>query len=322
MIKTLNKCSTLIFLFASFSFSATAADYPDHRLLAIVPFVAGSSNDIMARRITPPLSKMLGQSIIIDNKPGADGRIGVEAAAKSPRDAYTLLFSGGAVALIPAVRKNVNWDPDRDIQPIAELGESPYVIVVNPRVPANNVLDLIKLAKKYPGKLNGGAGGNSTEMAITLFRIMNNINVETIPYKGTGLAANAVAGGDCDFAIMDGSAWTALVPTGRVRALAVAGEKRLPILPNVPTTKEAGLPDYVNGTMFGVYTTGGSPINAVRRLNAEINRIIATQEIEASMSQVGLYTIPRTVEGFTQMYVRDLARWKDVVKRGNIPMTD
>lgn len=321
MMKTLISIAAAC-MFAAFSVAASSAEYPDHRLLAVVPFVAGSSNDIMARRITPPLSKVLGQLIVIDNKPGADGRIGVEIVAKAPRDAYTLLFSGGAVALIPAVRKNISWDPDHDIQPIAELGESPYVIAVNPRVPANNLLELLKVARQYPGKLNGGAGGNSTEMAVALFRIMNNIKVETIPYKGTGLAANAVASGDCDFAIMDGSAWVALVPSGRVRALAVAGEKRLAILPNVPTTKEAGLPNYINGTMFGVYTTGGSPASAVRRLNAEINNILATPEIQNGMAQVGLYTIPRSVEEFTQMYVRDLKKWKDVVKRANIPMTD
>lgn len=302
--------------------AANAAEYPEKPLVAVVPFAAGSSNDIMARRISPPLAKALGQNIIVENKPGADGRIGIDALAKSAPDGYTILFSGGAVALIPAVRKNVSWDPVRDIQPVAELGSSAYVIAINASVPAKNLLEFVNLARKNPGKLNAGAGGNSTEMAIALFRIKTGTRVETIPYKGTGLAATAVASGEIDFAIMDGSAWVSLIPSGKVRALAVAGEKRLSILPDVPTTKEAGMPDYVNGTMFGVYTKGGTPINAVRRLNAEINRIITSPEVAKSLNQVGLDPNPKSVDEFTKQYRNDLARWKDVVTRARIPMTE
>ena len=298
-----------------------AAEYPERAITAIVPFAAGSSNDIMARRISPPLSKALGQQIVIDTKPGADGRIGIEALAKAAADGYTILFSGGAVALIPAVRKNVPWDP-RQIQPVAELGQSAYVIAVNSTVPAKTLTELINLAKKYPGKLNASAGGNSTEMAISLFRIKTGTRMETIPYKGTGIAATAVASGEVDFAIMDGSAWVSLIPSGRVRALAVAGEKRLSTLPNVPTTREAGLPDYVNGTMFGVYTKAGSPPAVVQRLNAEINRIIMSPDVSNGLKQVGLEPNPKSVDEFTRQYVNDLAKWKDLVTRAKIPMTD
>ena len=301
---------------------SAAGEYPEKLLTAIVPFAAGSSNDIMARRISPPLSKALGQQIIIENKPGADGRIGIDAMAKAAPDGYTILFSGGAVSLIPAVRKNVTWDPQRDIQPVAELGASPYVVAINASVPAKNLLEFVSLAKKYPGKLNAGAGGNSTEMSVALFRIKTGTRVETIPYKGTGLAATAVASGEIDFAIMDASAWVTLIPSGKVRALAVSGEKRLSILPDVPTTKEAGMPDFIAGTMFGVYTKGGAPANAVRRLNAEINRIIVSPEVAKGLNQVGLDPNPKSVEEFTQQYRNDLAKWKDVVTRARIPMTE
>ena len=318
---------TLMVLIPALAISAVysasiAAEYPERQVIAIVPFAAGSSNDIMARRISPPLAKALGQTIIIENKPGADGRIGIDALAKSAPDGYTILFSGGAVSLIPAVRKNVPWDPQRDIQPVAELGSSAYVVAVNSRVPAKSLLEFVSLAKKYPGKLNAGAGGNSTEMSIALFRAKTGTRVETIPYKGTGLAATAVASGEVDFAIMDASAWVTLIPSGRVRALAVAGDQRLAILPDVPTTKEAGLPDYIAGTMFGVYTKGGAPLNAVRRLNGEINKIITSPDIAKSLNQVGLDPHPKNVEEFTQQYRNDLAKWKDVVTRAKIPMTD
>jgi len=204
----------------------------------------------------------------------------------------------------------------------AEPASPRDVIAVNSTVPAKTLTELINLAKKYPGKLNASAGGNSTEMAISLFRIKTGTRMETIPYKGTGIAATAVASGEVDFAIMDGSAWVSLIPSGRVRALAVAGEKRLSTLPNVPTTREAGLPDYVNGTMFGVYTRAGSPPAVVQRLNAEINRIIMSPDVSNGLKQVGLEPNLKSVDEFTRQYVNDLAKWKDLVTRAKIPMTD
>ena len=303
-------------------FDRAAAEYPERQLVAIVPFAAGATNDIMARRISPHLVKALGQQIIIENKPGADGRIGIEAMAKAAPDGYTILFSGGAVVLIPALRKNVGWDPVRQIQPVAELGVIPYVIAVNPNVPAHSVAALVKLAKTQPGKLNGAAGGNSTEMAIALFRIKTGTRVEVIPYKGTGHAALAVATGEADFAIMDAAAWLPLIPAKRVRALAVAGEKRIAILPDVPTMQEAGLPDFTADAQFGVFTTGGTPAGVVRRLNADINRITATPEIAKSFHDIGMVPSNKTVESVTRQYLTDLAKWKDVVTRAKIPMTD
>lgn len=299
-----------------------AAEYPERQLAAIVPFAAGASNDVIARRITPHLAKALGQQIIIENRPGADGRIGIEVVAKAAPDGYTILFSGGAVALIPALRKNVAWDPVRQIQPVAELGTIPYVIAVNPNVPAHSLSALIKLATAHPGKLNGSAGGNSSEMAIALFRIKTGTRMEIIPYKGTGHAALAVATGEADFAIMDASAWLPFIPAKRVRALAVMGTKRVAILPDVPTTQEAGLPDFTSGAQFGVYTTGGTPAAVVRRLNAEINRIVATPDMTKSFLAIGLEPANKTVEDYTRLYLADLAMWKDVVTRAKIPMTD
>lgn len=300
----------------------TAAEYPERSLAAIVPFAAGASNDVIARRVGPHLAKALGQQVIIENRPGADGRIGIEAMAKAPPDGYTILFSGGAVALIPALRKNVNWDPLRHIQPVAELGTIPYVIAVNPNVPAQSVAALIKLATAHPGKLNGSAGGNSSEMAIALFRIKTGTRMEIIPYKGTGHAALAVATGEADLAIMDASAWLPLIPAKRVRALAVLGTKRIAILPDVPTAQEAGMADFTSGAQFGVYTTGGSPAPAVRRLNNELNRITATPEMTKSFLAIGMEPANKSVEAYTKVYVGDLAMWKDVVTRAKIPMTD
>ena len=301
---------------------STAAEYPERNISAIVPFAAGASNDVIARRVSPHLAKALGQQVIIENRPGADGRIGIEAMAKAAPDGHTILFSGGAVALIPALRKNVPWDPLRNIQPVAELGTIPYVVAVNPNVPAHSVTAFIKLATVHPGKLNGSAGGNSSEMAIALFRIKTGTRMEIIPYKGTGHAALAVATGEADFAIMDASAWLPFIPAKRVRALAVMGTKRVSVLPDVPTMQEAGLPDFTSGAQFGIYTTGGASMTVVRRLNAEINRIVATPEITKSFLAIGMDPANKSVEAYTRLYLADLAMWKDVVTRAKIPMTD
>lgn len=301
---------------------AWAADYPERQLTAIVPYAAGSTTDTMARLVCPPLAKALGQQVIIVNRAGADGRIGTETMAKAAPDGYTIAFSGGAIALTPAVRKNVPWDPVRQIQPVAQLGDSSYIIAVNPSVPANNLAAFLSLVKKYPGKLNASVGGDATGMALALFQIRTGSRAETITYKGTGLAGVALASGEVDFAILDASAWVAFIPSGRVRALAVSGDKRLAAFPDIPTTDEAGLRDYKVGSMFGIYMTGGSPISAARRINAEVNKIIAMPDIIKSLTQAGLEPNPKSIEQFTKIYMDDLAKWKEVVARAKIPLMD
>ena len=313
---------TSVTLSLSLSHISAAAEYPERNLVAVVPFAAGASNDVVARRVTPHLAKALGQQIIVENRPGADGRIGIEAVAKAAPDGHTILFSAGAVTLIPALRKNVSWDPVRHIQPVAELGTIPYVMGVNTNVPARSVAEFIQLARKNPGKLNGSAGGNSSEMTIALFRIKTGTRTEIIPYKGTGQAVLAVATGEADFGIMDASAWLPLIASKRVRALAAVSPKRIAILPDVPTTLEAGLPGFAAGAQFGVFTTGGAPMAAVRKLNAEINRVVAIPDVTRGFLSTGLEPANTTVENFTKQYLADLAMWRDVVTRAKIPMTD
>ena len=302
--------------------AVNAADYPERNVIAVVPFGAGSSNDVIARRMGPHLAKALGQQVIIENRPGADGRIGIEVMAKAVPDGHTLLFSGGAVALIPALRKHVPWDPLRSIQPVAELGTIPYVIAVNPNVPAPNVAAFIKLALAQPGRLTGSAGDNSSEMSIALLRIKTGTRMEIIPYKGTAYAALAVATGEADFAVLDASAWLPYLRAKRVRALAVMGEKRIAAMPDVPTMREAGYAGHESGAQFGIFTTGGTPLKTVQRLNTEINRIVATPEITKSFIGIGMEPGGMTVDAFTKRYFADLAQWKDVVGQAKIPMTD
>ncbi len=304
------------------SAGAAWAQYPDKPIRAIVPFAAGSSNDIMARLVSPHMGKAFGHPVVIMNMPGADGRIGIAALAKSAPDGYTILFSGGAISLIPALRKVVPFDPDKDIQPVAELGSGPYVLAINPKVPANNLREFVEYARKNPGKLNGSSGGNSTFMSLILFQTVVGTKIVNVPYKGTGIAATAVVSGEVDFAAMDGSAFASFIPSGKVKALAVAGPKRLPSLPDVPTTREAGLPEFVAGTGFGVYTKLGTPMPIVVRLNAEINKALATPEVTKHLKSLGLEPGDGSVEEFTQQYKADLVRWKNVVAKAGLPLED
>lgn len=307
-------------LLAGLSCGAAFADYPERPLRAIVPFTTGGPNDTLARVISPMLAKALGQNVIVENRPGADGRIGIEALAKAAPDGYTILFSGGAMALIPALRRTVPYDPIRDIQPVSELGTSPYVIAVHPQVPAKNVTQLIDLAKKNPGKLNGSSGGNSTFMSLVLFQIQTGTRIVNIPYKGAGDAALAVVRGEADMAIMDSSAFGHHLQSGRLRMLALAADRRSPALPELPTAKEAGLPDYTASSLFGVFTTGKTPPDIVRKLNMEINRIVASPEISKRLMALGMEPSQKSVEEFTRQYLAELAKWKDVVARAKIPL--
>jgi tripartite-type tricarboxylate transporter receptor subunit TctC len=307
-------------LLAGLACGAAFADYPERPLRAIVPFTPGGPNDILARVISPMLTKAIGQTVIVENRPGADGRIGIEALAKAAPDGYTILFSGGAVALIPAIKRNVPYDPIRDIQPVSELGISPYVIAVHPQVPAKNVAQLIAIAKKNPGKLNGSSGGNSTFLSLVLFQIRTGTRIVTIPYKGAGDAGLAVARGEVDMAIMDASAFGDHLRSGRVRMLALAADRRSSALPDLPTAKEAGLPDFTADSLFGVFTTGRTPPEIVRRLNVEINRIVASPEVSTRLVSFGLEPSQKSVEEFTKQYLAEIAKWKDVVARAKIPL--
>jgi tripartite-type tricarboxylate transporter receptor subunit TctC len=318
--KSMMPISIAATLLIALSCGAAFADYPERPLRAIVPFTTGGPNDTLARVISPLLARTLGQNVIVENRPGADGRIGIEALAKAAPDGYTLLFSGGAVALIPALRRTVPYDPVRDIQPVSELGASPYVIVVHPQVPAKNVTQLVELAKKNPGKLNGSSGGNSTFMSLVLFQIKTGTRIVNIPYKGAGDAGLAVVRGEADMAIMDYLAFGHHLQSGRIRMLAVAADRRSPTLPELPTAKEAGLPDYTAGSLFGVFTTGKTPPEIVRRLNVEINRIVASPEISKRLIALGMEPSQKSVEEFTKQYLAELAKWKDVVARAKIPL--
>ena len=301
---------------------AWSAEYPERLVRAIVPFAPGGSNDTMARLMAPELTKALGQQVIVENRPGAAGNIGIDAVAKSPPNGYLLLFSATASTQNPALFRKLPYDPLRDIQPVAEIGEAPYVFLVNPSVPARSVQELVNLARRQPGKLNAASGGIGTRLASELFRIQNRLKLEIIPYQGSGQGALAVMTGEADFVVMETSPVQGQLAAGKLRALAVAGHKRLKSFPNVPTTAEAGFPEYKAGTLFGVYVAAGTPADIVQKLNGTVNRIIGAPAFAGRLLELGVDASAKSVEEFTALYRKEIEKWKDIVRKANIPPVD
>ncbi len=298
------------------------AQYPDRLIRAIVPFATGGTNDITARMISPHLAKALGQQVVVENRPGAAGNIGIEAVAKSAPDGHTILFSATASTQNPALFRNLRFDPINDIQPVAAIAEYPYSIVVNAHLPVRSVRELIALAQKSPVTLNASAGGIGTRLSVELFRIRNNIRIEVVSYNGTGQAALSVATGETQLAIMDASPFQPFIASGRVRVLAVVSDQRLPAFPNTPTTAEAGLPGLRAGATAAVYVTSKTPTSIVQTLNTAINNVTALPEVREQLRKQGGNTSPLSVSDLTQWYRREIQTWKDIVTRAKIPPVD
>lgn len=298
------------------------AQYPERLIRAVVPFSTGGTNDITARMIAPHLARALGQQVVVENRPGAAGNIGIEAVAKSAPDGHTILFSATASTQNPALFRNLRYDPINDIQPVAAIAEYPYAIVVNAHLPAKNVRALIQLAQKNPAALNASAGGIGTRLSVELFRIRNNLRIEVITYSGTGAAALAVATGETQLAITDTTPFQPFLASGRVRLLAIAAGQRLAIFPDTPTTAEAGLPEFKAGATAAVYVTGKTPAAIVQILNTAINNVIALPEVREQLRKQGGQSEPTRVPELTQWYRREIQTWKDIVARAQIPPVD
>ena len=302
--------------------SAAHAQYPERLIRAVVPFATGGTNDITARMIAPHLAKTLGQQVVVENRPGAAGNLGIEAVAKSAPDGHTILFSATASTQNPALFRYLRFDPLNDIQPVAAIAEYPYAIMVNNHLPVKNVRELIALAQKSPATLNASAGGIGTRLSVELFRIRNNIRVEVISYNGTGQASLAVATGETQLAIMDPSPFQPFFASGRVRILAMVSERRVPAYPDVPTTAEAGLPGQRAGATAAVYVTAKTPAAIVQTLNTAINNVIAQPEVKEALRKQGGDSQPVSVSDLTHWYRREIQTWKDIVARAKIPPVD
>ncbi len=300
---------------------SASAQYPDHPIKGVVPFPPGGGTDVFARIIAEQMGKALGQPVVVENRPGADGNIGMESVARSAPDGYTVLFNSSAATVNPAMYRNLRFDPAKELRPVAVLCEYFNLIVVNPeKMPAKNLQEFVDLLRRNPGKYNVAAGG--TRLVVDYFLLQNKLDAAVIPYKGAGDAITGLLRGDADFIIVNAPGLTQHIQAGKLRALAVTAPQRQGDFPDVPTTAEAGMPDYVYSSFFGVYVRADTPPDIVRKLNGALNTITALPDVIAMFQKQSAVAVQSTPEDAQKRYVSDIVRIKDIVTRAKIPPAD
>jgi tripartite-type tricarboxylate transporter receptor subunit TctC len=297
------------------------AEYPDHPIKAVVPFPPGGGTDVFARLVSQRLAQILGQPVVIENKAGADGNIGMESVAKAAPDGYTILFNSSAATVNAVMYRNLRFDPEKELKPIGVLAEYYNLVIVNPeKVTATTLPEFIDLLRRNPGKYNFASNG--ARLGIELFKTAANVDVTIVPYKGAGDAITGLLRGDSDFMIVNAPGLTQYIANGKLRPLAITAPQRQSDLPNVPTTKEAGLPAYTYASFFGAYVPAATPPEVVRKLNAALNQVMAVPEVVDQFRQQGAVAVQSTPEQATARYLGDIAKYRDIVQRAKIPPVD
>ncbi len=295
---------------------ALAQEYPARPVKIIVPFAAGGPADIYARFLAQRLEVALGQPFIVDNRPGAGSVIGTDAAAKSAPDGYTLLLMSNTHTVNESLVPNKPYALLRDFVPVAPVNYSDLVLVVHPAVAANNLAELLALAKSKPGKLNYASSGPGTpyHMAGELFKAMAGLDIVHVPYKGSSQARTDTLGGQVDMMFDAVTTMSEFAKAGKVRALATTGKARSSVLPNVPTMAEAGVPGYETVIWLGVMAPKGTPPEIVRRLNTEITTIIGRPDVRDEWVRQGAVAMKMNPEDFGRYIVDDIAKWERIVR--------
>jgi len=290
-------------------------------LRLIVPFPPGGSTDILARAIGARLGPALGQTVVIDNKPGAGGSMGAAEAARSEPDGNTLLMAHiGVLAVNPALYPKLPYDPLKSFVPVAWVARVPNVLVVNATSPIKSLADLIAQARAHPGRMSYSSGGNGSAAHISFeyLKLKANFFMLHIPYRGTAPSVTDLLGGQVDATFTGAPAVLPQVRNGRLRALAVSSPQRLPTLPDVPTVAESGFPGFDADQWYGIVVPAGTPAPLVARLNAEINQALQTPAVAQQLAAEGAIPTPGSPKAFGDLIAREIPRWTHVVKAGNV----
>jgi tripartite-type tricarboxylate transporter receptor subunit TctC len=302
---------------------AQAADFPSRPIRVVVTFPPGGSTDAVIRLIVPLLNEKLGQQVIVDNRPGAGGNLGLGIVAKAPGDGYTLgLGAAGGLSANVSLYPNMAFDPIKDFKPVGMLAAIPFVIVGHPSLGAKTLQDVIAMARAKPGKLSIGHGGNGTAMHLSaeLFAQMADVKLVEVPYRGSGPAALDVMAGQVPLAVVDLPSALQQIKAGKLVAYAVTSPKRLPMLPDVPTVAEAGLAGYDSTGWFGVVAPVNTPAPIVARLNAEIVAALNDEQVKATMRNLGVEPAPDTPQAFGEYIRSETKKWAKVIKTADIKL--
>ncbi|MDM0069822.1 tripartite tricarboxylate transporter substrate binding protein [Variovorax sp. J31P207] len=308
--------ATAVLALSPLAASAQAA-FPSKPITIIVPFSAGGTTDILARVVGLYMSRDLGQPVVVDNRAGAGGNIGGQAAARSPADGYTLFMGTvGTHAINQSLYKKMPFDPIKDFAPLTRVAMVPNLLVANPSQPFKNVKEMIAYAKANPGKINFGSSGNGSSIHLSgeLFKQMAGVDMQHVPYRGSAPAVSDLLGGQ--IAIMFDNMPSAIphVKGGKLRALAVTTAKRSPALPDVPTIAEAGVPGYEATSWFGLLAPAGTPAPVVAKLNASILKALADPEVKKKLAEQGAEPHGEKPEQFAAFIESETLKWGKVVK--------
>jgi len=312
--------TTRILLAASLALAsglAAAQAYPTKPVRLVVPYAPAGGTDIIARAAAAELSKTLGQPVTVDNRPGAGGNVGAEIVAHSAPDGYTMVMSASSLhGITPFLYKKLNYDPNKDLVPVIVFAGFPNVLAVNPSVKANTVAELTALARAQPGKLTcaSSGSGSTIHMSCEMYKHMLGLNIEHVPYKGSGPALIDLIAGQVNLMFDNLPSAITHIRSGKLRALATTGEKRSPALPEAPTMIEAGVPGYVATAWFGLCMPAGTPKEIIARMNAEGQKAARAPEFVKRMNDLGYEIIGGTAEQMASMIQDEIKRWGPIVK--------
>ncbi len=300
---------------------ALAQTYPSKPIRLIVPFPPGGGNDILARTVGQKLTDSTRQQIVIDNRGGAGGNIGAETAAHAVPDGYTLFLGGvGSHGTNPGLQAKLPYDPVKDFAPITLIASAPLIVVVHPSLPVKSIAELIQYAKTRPGQLNFASSGTGSiaHLAPEMFKAMAKIEMTHVPYKGTGPALVDLLGGQVQLMMNSAVSMLAQVKSGKLRALAATGAKRLAALPELPTVAESGLSGYDVASWYGLLAPAQTPRAIIDKLNHEVVAIMRTTELRDRLAAEGAEAVGNTPEEFATYIKRELTRWAAVIKSAGI----
>ena len=309
----------LLLMLAVFIPPATADDYPSRTIRLIIPFPPGGSNDVVGRIVANQLGQKLGQQVFVDNRAGAGGVVGTDVAAKSAPDGYTLLVISVAHAVDPWIYKEP-YDPIKDFVPVGILGTGTNVLTVNPKLPVNSVQDLLALARQKPGFLNyASAGiGSFQNLSGELFKLMAGVDIVHVPYKGGGPGMLAVIAGEDQVMFSSIVQTIPNIQSGLLHALATGGAKRSPILPDLPTIGEGGVPGYVASDWWGILAPAGTPAPIVAKLHDAIEEVLQSADTKKYMDQQGATPLPMSTADFGNYIQSEIAKWGPVVQKAGM----
>ncbi len=300
--------------------AATAQAYPAKPIRLILPFPPGGPTDIAGRAIGHKLSELLRQPVIPDNRPGATSNIGLELTAKAPPDGYTIVLSAPTIAISPSLFAKLNYDAVKDLAPITLVAGMHNVMAVHNSVPAKNLKEFTALAKRNPGKLNFSSSGNGStnHLASELFKGMFGLKMVHVPYKGNAAALLALTSGEVDFGTYAVPPAIPVINAKKVRPLAVLSEKRVAALPDVPTSKEAGVDNFVVPIWYGILAPAGTPRPIIDRLNSELHKALASPDLKERLANAGVEPLTNTPEEFGEFLKSEIARFAKVIKVAGI----